>query len=47
MGDPIIQSRHVDPATAGVPVEMRESYVKDGERISGHVVCGKFRLLKR
>ena len=30
-----------------VPVEMRESYVKYGERISGHAAYGKFRLLKQ
>lgn len=30
-----------------VPIEMRESYVRDGERISGHAVYGKFRVLKQ
>ena len=30
-----------------VPVEMRELYVRTGERISGHAVYGRFRLLKR
>ncbi len=30
-----------------VPAEMRESYVRYGERVSGHAVYGKFRLLKR
>ena len=29
-----------------VPVEMRESYVRSGERITGHAVYGRFRLLK-
>jgi hypothetical protein len=29
-----------------VPVEMRESYVRSGERISGHAVYGRFRPLK-
>ena len=30
-----------------VPIEMRESYVRTGERISGHAVYGRFRLLKQ
>jgi hypothetical protein len=30
-----------------VPVEMRESYVRRGERISGHAVYERFRLLKQ
>ena len=30
-----------------VPVEMRELYVRGGERISGHAVYGRFRLLKQ
>ena len=30
-----------------VPVEMRESYVRSGERITGHAVYGGFRLLKQ
>jgi hypothetical protein len=30
-----------------VPVEMRESYVRAGERIAGHAVYGRFRLLKQ
>lgn len=30
-----------------VPIEMRESYVRDGERISGHAQYGRFRLLKQ
>ena len=30
-----------------VPVEMRESYVRSGERISGHAVYDRFRLLKQ
>jgi hypothetical protein len=30
-----------------VPIEMRESYLRDGERITGHAVYGKFRLLKQ
>ncbi len=30
-----------------VPVEMRESYLRYGERITGHAVYGKFRLLKQ
>lgn len=30
-----------------VPVEMRESYLRYGERISGHAVYGRFRLLER
>lgn len=29
-----------------VPIEMRESYLRTGERITGHAVYGKFRLLK-
>jgi hypothetical protein len=29
-----------------VPIEMRESYVRSGERITGHAVYGRFRLLK-
>jgi hypothetical protein len=29
-----------------VPVEMRESYIRTGERISGHAVYGRFRLLR-
>ena len=29
-----------------VPIE-RESYVRDGERIGGHAVYGKFRVLKQ
>lgn len=29
-----------------VPIEMRESYLRDGERITGHAVYGKFRVLK-
>jgi hypothetical protein len=29
-----------------VPIEMRESYLRYGERISGHAVYGRFRLLK-
>ena len=30
-----------------VPTEMRESYLRYGERITGHAVYGKFRLLKQ
>jgi len=30
-----------------VPIEMRESYVGRGERITGHAVYGKFRILKQ
>jgi len=30
-----------------VPIEMRESYLRDGERITGHAVYGRFRLLKQ
>jgi hypothetical protein len=30
-----------------VPIEMRESYVRSGERIAGHAVYGRFRLLKQ
>jgi hypothetical protein len=30
-----------------VPIEMRESYVRSGERITGHAVYGRFRLLKQ
>ena len=30
-----------------VPIEMRESYRGDGERITGHAVYGKFRVLKQ
>jgi hypothetical protein len=30
-----------------VPIEMRESYVRAGERITGHAVYGRFRLLKQ
>jgi hypothetical protein len=30
-----------------VPIEMRESYVKYGERITGHAQYGRFRLLKQ
>ena len=30
-----------------VPIEMRESYVRTGERITGHAVYGKFRVLKQ
>ena len=30
-----------------VPVEMRESYERRGERIEGHAVYGKFRTLVR
>ena len=30
-----------------VPVEMRESYVRPGELITGHAVYGRFRLLKQ
>ena len=30
-----------------VPVEMRESYVRSEERITGHAVYGRFRLLKQ
>jgi hypothetical protein len=30
-----------------VPIEMRESYLRYGERITGHAVYGKFRLLKQ
>lgn len=29
-----------------VPIEMRESYLRYGERITGHAVYGKFRVLK-
>ncbi len=29
-----------------VPIEMRESYVRYGERITGHAVYGKFRVLE-
>lgn len=29
-----------------VPVEMRETYVRYGERISGHAQYGKFRSIK-
>lgn len=37
----------VKPSDADRFVEMRESYVKYGERISGHAAYGKFRLLKQ
>ncbi len=30
-----------------VPIEMRESYVRTGERITGHAVYGRFRTLKQ
>src|SRR5688572_4691103 len=30
-----------------VPIEMRETYLREGERIAGHAVYGKFRLLKQ
>ena len=30
-----------------VPIEMRESYVRSGERITGHAVYGRFRLSKQ
>ena len=30
-----------------VPIEMRESYLRYGERITGHAVYGKFRVLKQ
>lgn len=30
-----------------VPIEMRESYVRTGERISGHAVYSKFRQLRK
>jgi len=30
-----------------VPVEMRESYVRRGERISGHATYGKFRPIEK
>jgi hypothetical protein len=30
-----------------VPIEMRESYVRSGERITGHAVYGRFRTLKQ
>jgi hypothetical protein len=30
-----------------VPTEMRESYLRYGERITGHAVYGKFRVLKQ
>lgn len=30
-----------------VPIEMRESYVRSGERITGHAVYGRFRVLKQ
>lgn len=30
-----------------VPAEMRETYQRDGERITGHAVYGKFRVLKQ
>ena len=30
-----------------VPIEMRESYLRDGERITGHAQYSRFRLLKR
>ncbi|HJU42049.1 MAG TPA: hypothetical protein VJ691_04510 [Vicinamibacterales bacterium] len=30
-----------------VPVEMRELYVRSGERIAGHAVYGRFRLVKQ
>jgi hypothetical protein len=30
-----------------VPVEMRESYVRSGERITGHAEYGKFRPIKK
>jgi len=29
-----------------VPIEMRESYVRSGERISGHAQYGKFRRIE-
>ena len=29
-----------------VPVEMRESYVRHGERITGHAMYGKFRVAR-
>jgi hypothetical protein len=28
-----------------VPIEMRESYVRSGERITGHAVYGRFRTV--
>jgi hypothetical protein len=30
-----------------VPIEMRESYLRYGERITGHAVYGKFRVIKQ
>ena len=30
-----------------VPIEMRESYVRSGERISGHAVYSKFRPIRK
>jgi hypothetical protein len=30
-----------------VPTEMRESYIRPGERVTGHAVYGRFRPLKR
>lgn len=30
-----------------VPIEMRESYVRAGERVTGHAVYGRFRVLSR
>ncbi len=30
-----------------VPIEMRESYLRYGERITGHAVYGKFRVMKQ
>jgi hypothetical protein len=30
-----------------VPIEMRETYVRPGERISGHAVYSKFRPVRK